>query len=137
MHVQETQATIRSINIIFDKFEIIGGPLVVQRLGGSYELIGVVSWGKRCAEADFPGVYARVTMQLDWIKETTAERWNTCPGVHTIGIDFLLICTDSNAKHSQTELLFLVQIKRITTRICSSVSNSNKETWYSVLGTNP
>ena len=74
-------------NQIFDKFEIIGGPLITQRVGGSYELIGVVSWGKGCGNADYPGVYARVTMQLDWIKETTAERWNTCPGLPIQGID--------------------------------------------------
>ena len=47
--------------------------------GQNYELIGVVSWGFRCASGDFPGVYAMVTKQMDCIKETTANGWNTCP----------------------------------------------------------
>ncbi|MGK2939038.1 MAG: serine protease [Solirubrobacteraceae bacterium] len=34
-----------------------GGPLVTQ---GTFRLIGVVSWGKGCADAQFPGIYARL-----------------------------------------------------------------------------
>jgi len=44
-----------------------GGPLIT-RDGNHYVLIGVVSWGFGCAQADAPGVYARVTSQLSWIQ---------------------------------------------------------------------
>ncbi|KAH8254423.1 hypothetical protein KR032_010048 [Drosophila birchii] len=39
-----------------------GGPLVVRD-----QLYGVVSWGNRCALADYPGVYANVATLRPWI----------------------------------------------------------------------
>lgn len=43
-----------------------GGPLVVFK-GNKWHQVGIVSFGKGCAEPDFPGVYARVTRYIDWI----------------------------------------------------------------------
>ncbi|XP_037092300.1 trypsin-1-like [Pollicipes pollicipes] len=49
-----------------------GGPLQHMRSDGSWSVIGLVSWGKRCAEVGFPGVYTRVTRMLRWILRNTA-----------------------------------------------------------------
>jgi secreted trypsin-like serine protease len=47
-----------------------GGPLVVSRGGGSFALVGVVSYGPfPCAVADKHGAYTRVSRYLDWIDQ--------------------------------------------------------------------
>ncbi|XP_012661139.1 mastin-like [Otolemur garnettii] len=45
-----------------------GGPLVC-RWNCSWVQVGVVSWGILCGHRDFPGVYARVTSYMSWIRE--------------------------------------------------------------------
>ncbi len=47
-----------------------GGPLVLRNTDVQ---VGVVSWGIGCANANFPGVYARVSSAYDWIEATACE----------------------------------------------------------------
>ncbi|XP_061397821.1 trypsin zeta-like [Musca vetustissima] len=44
-----------------------GGPLLVDG-----KLTGIVSWGRGCALADYPGVYASVTYLRQWILDNVA-----------------------------------------------------------------
>ncbi|XP_037845531.1 mastin-like [Chlorocebus sabaeus] len=45
-----------------------GGPLVC-RWNCTWVQVGVVSWGKFCGLRDYPGVYARVTSYVSWIRQ--------------------------------------------------------------------
>ena len=55
-----------------------GGPLMAYEGGGRYfSVIGIVSWGFGCALEDAPGVYSRVTDQLDWIQRNMEGK--SCP----------------------------------------------------------
>jgi len=46
-----------------------GGPLVCEE-GGQWFVHGATSWGRGCADASYPGVWALVTHSLEWIKQT-------------------------------------------------------------------
>lgn len=53
-----------------------GGPLVQTTTNGSTEedvQVGVVSWGLGCALGSFPGVYARISAEYDWISSQVCE----------------------------------------------------------------
>ena len=54
-----------------------GGPLITKESGEYYAQIGVVSWGFGCAHANYPGVYARVTQEINFIKNNM--KGDSCP----------------------------------------------------------
>ena len=61
------------IDIIFQCFDLLpgdsGGPLVCQRCTHcEWYLVGITSFGVRCAEPNFPTVYAEVAAYEDWIQ---------------------------------------------------------------------
>ncbi|XP_063623345.1 uncharacterized protein LOC134795435 [Cydia splendana] len=49
-----------------------GGPLVCEH-GGTWQLVGVVSWGIGCGQPGVPGVYVKVAHYLDWISQITGK----------------------------------------------------------------
>lgn len=48
-----------------------GGPMVAKAAGGEFKQIGVVSFGRGCAEKEAYGVYTRVSAFQDWLQRNT------------------------------------------------------------------
>merc|ERR1719326_1875394 len=49
-----------------------GGPLFGAAADGRLVQVGIVSWGRGCALADFPGVYTRVSTYRAWVCSNAA-----------------------------------------------------------------
>ena len=47
-----------------------GGPMLMES-NGLWSVVGITSFGVECARSDFPGVYTRVDVFLDWIDRNT------------------------------------------------------------------
>merc|ERR1719221_170377 len=60
-----------------------GGPIVLPQYDNDGVVedlqVGVVSWGIGCASQTFPGVYARVSTQYEWIRKTVCVHSSEAP----------------------------------------------------------
>ncbi|GLS91623.1 hypothetical protein GCM10007916_26920 [Psychromonas marina] len=85
-----------------------GGPLILNN-GGSWQQIGIVSWGSGCASAGHPGVYTRTAVYEEWIDNFLngiAIHNKLTYGTTNIGENEQLNLLISNNTASEVELTF-------------------------------
>ena len=63
-----------------------GGPMVCPGQDGQYILHGATSWGYGCADAQHPGVWARISHVLPWVTNHTGIQPGTASGNLTYNI---------------------------------------------------
>jgi len=87
-----------------------GGPLIKKGInGGNDTLVGVVSWGRGCAEKGVPGVYSRISYFYDWIVKTVCDKYpEDAPSYMRCGLDspvFTLTDTPTYAPSKQVRMV--------------------------------
>ncbi len=79
-----------------------GGPLVVSDPStGEVKLVGVVSWGNGCAEADYPGMYARVSSFRAFIDENLGGPPTAVAGTNTSASPGGDVSLDASASYDE------------------------------------
>lgn len=68
MTTQVNERIIAEFYFIFHFF--YKGPLMM-RIDARWTQLGIVSFGNKCGEPGYPGVYTRISEYMDWIRETT------------------------------------------------------------------
>lgn len=69
-----------------------GGPFICRNDDGKAVLTGVVSFGIGCALADYPGVYARTTAVLQWVKDNMVRFSHSTKSMYVIPNQKYLDC---------------------------------------------
>ncbi|CAF1059349.1 unnamed protein product [Adineta steineri] len=85
-----------------------GGPLMMFNSNQTWELVGIISYGRDCAVPNYPGVYTRVTSYLEWIN-TTIPYTPTSPTTRTTTLTTTLPTTpptQTTATKQTTTTLF-------------------------------
>ncbi|XP_076343503.1 clotting factor B-like isoform X2 [Tachypleus tridentatus] len=50
-----------------------GGPLMIQEDDERWVVVGIVSFGYRCADPNYPGIYTRVSYFMDWLEKSIGQ----------------------------------------------------------------
>jgi len=84
-----------------------GGPLIIKGAdpnGADDVQVGVVSWGIGCAMKEYPGVYARLSSQYEWIRKTVCLKSTSDHGFNCDDIDMTETGSNGNTSTSNSDV---------------------------------
>jgi secreted trypsin-like serine protease len=84
-----------------------GGP-IHQWVGDHWIQVGIVSFGRKCAEADYPGVYTRLSFYHNWLYSNRNKTGTIIYG------SILTISDDGTTNMIETNFFFLSIFSLIT-----------------------
>ncbi|MCB0396624.1 MAG: trypsin-like serine protease [Flavobacteriales bacterium] len=116
-----------------------GGPFIVRNGSCGWKLAGVVSWGDGCAEANYAGVYSRISYADDWIRQTTGLDPNAAAGSGCISLssDNQLLCAGQSATFTATSDGAVSFSWKFTGGQPSTSTSQNPVITYNTAGTYP
>jgi len=106
-----------------------GGPLVIKGAdpnGADDIQVGVVSWGYGCAMAEYPGVYARLSSQYDWVRTTVCLNSKSDHGFNCDDVDM-------TASETETAAAVFVNDGESTSSTAAADSDVSTGNWKNVL----
>lgn len=48
-----------------------GSPMTIINKNGQWTVVGLVSFGNKCAQPGYPGVYTRISEYMEWIRQNS------------------------------------------------------------------
>lgn len=93
-----------------------GGP-IHQWMGDHWIQVGIVSFGKRCAEPENPGIYTRLSFYYDWLESYANET-----GSITYGLITTTTTTTTTEKSHVTTTASMIKTNSIFILISSLIT---------------
>ncbi|XP_038054447.1 uncharacterized protein LOC119726712 [Patiria miniata] len=65
-----------------------GGPLAMKK-GNKWHLLGVISWGEGCSQAEKYGFYSKVVNYVTWMRDVMTEVGEELSSIESIPLDYI------------------------------------------------
>ena len=107
-----------------------GGPVMMYTISQQWVLVGVTSYGKGCARANYAGVYTRVAAYQSWIATTSSNASTNPRSSESVNTNISIATLSSTTRGKPTTSSTTTKMSDISsgTTKKSDTSSTRKET---------